>query len=429
MSATLEEALIGNYGSDFLPNLQNIKQEAKSAFIKNGLPKFREEEYKFTPIAKTLEKNFSFKNQVSQEIGLPDLAGQLIEDSAVNQIIFVNGVYSSTLSKFEQTDGLIIKSLKQAAVDHADNVEKYFGKLSDVTIDSFAALNTALTQDGIYIEVLKNTNLATPFYIYYVNTAQNAETHSFPRNLIIANSNSKITLVEKAITLGNNNAFLNVMAEVVVHENAHVHQVRLQNDRNNAYEVTQTQVNQTSNSNYSAYTISLSGGMIRNNLNITSDGQNCESNMYGLYLLNEKTHVDNHTVVDHKQPNSYSNELYKGVLDDKSKGVFNGKIFVRQEAQKTNAFQSNNNILLSDSATLNTKPQLEIWADDVKCSHGCTSGQLDKEAIFYLQARGISKQKAIGMLLYAFANDVVDKIPVEGIKTYLDNIVSRRLNS
>ncbi|MEL6560615.1 MAG: Fe-S cluster assembly protein SufD [Bacteroidota bacterium] len=428
MSGALEEALIGNLGGDDLPLLQQFKEEARSEFIRKGLPKFREEEYKFTPIAKTLEKNFSFQsNNKKQEVDASTLEAVKIDPAAEINLFFINGVFSKEHSVIKDTDGLIIKDMKSASVENKEQVLAHFGKLHDE--DSFTSLNTALTQDGSYIEVEKNASIETPVYIYHINTATEVEAYSFPRNLFIGNISSKVTVIEKTVTLGGNNAFLNSLNEIFVRENAHFNHIRIQNDTENAYEVTQSKVYQEDNSNYSSFTFTLSGGMIRNNLNIISDGQNCESNMYGLYLLNGKTHADNHTSVDHKQPNSYSNELYKGILDGKSRGVFNGKIYVRQEAQKTNAFQSNNNILLADSATLNTKPQLEIWADDVKCSHGCTSGQLDEEAIFYLQARGISKEKAMGMLLYAFANDVVEKLPTEAVKNYLDEIVSNRLNS
>jgi Fe-S cluster assembly protein SufD len=184
---------------------------------------------------------------------------------------------------------------------------------------------------------------------------------------------------------------------------------------------------QASSSNFKTFTFSLNGAMVRNNLNIKLDGEGIDTYMNGLYLLKGKTHVDNHTVVDHLKPNCHSSELYKGIMDGNSKGVFNGKIFVRQHAQKTNAFQSNKNILLSDTATINTKPQLEIWADDVSCSHGCTTGQLDMDALFYLQARGIKKEKAKAMLLHAFASDVLETVANEAIKTYLENIITERL--
>ncbi|MEL7146728.1 MAG: SufD family Fe-S cluster assembly protein, partial [Bacteroidota bacterium] len=260
-------------------------------------------------------------------------------------LVFVNGIFNDDLSKITPQDGLTVKSMEHATTENNDAILNFFGKMADS--DSFSSLNTALTQDGVFVEAAKNTDAELPIYIYYINTAQDVEVFSTPRNLFVANEGSSVKLIEKNITLGAHNSFTNSVTEVFVKENAAVHHIKVQNDVVNSYEVVQTRVHQESNSNYSAYTISLSGGMIRNNLNIVSDGQNCESNMYGLYLLKDKTHVDNHTSVDHRSPNSYSNELYKGVMDGHSKGVFNGKIFVRQEAQKTNAFQSNNNILLS----------------------------------------------------------------------------------
>jgi Fe-S cluster assembly protein SufD len=192
--------------------------------------------------------------------------------------------------------------------------------------------------------------------------------------------------------------------------------------------VANTLIRQANSSHVNTFTLTLNGQLVRNNFGIAIDGEHCESHFHGLYLLNNTTLADNHTVVDHKKPNSFSNEIYKGVMDGNSKGIFNGKIFVRPQAQKTNAFQSNRNILLTDTATINTKPQLEIWADDVKCSHGCTSGQLDEEALFYLQSRGIPKQKAKAMLLYAFAAEVFAPIKNEVLKNYIDHLVAERLH-
>ncbi len=201
----------------------------------------------------------------------------------------------------------------------------------------------------------------------------------------------------------------------------------LQNDCENASQVNRTYVNQKRDSVYSNYVFSLSGEIIRNNLHISLDDENTIGNMYGLYLLDGKEHVDNHTVVDHRFPNCESNELYKGVLAGNSIGVFNGKIFVRQDAQKTNAYQQNRNLLISDNATINTKPQLEIWADDVKCSHGCTVGQLDEEQLFYLRSRGIDTDSARALMVYAFASEIVEKQPIEGLKEYLFNAISKKL--
>jgi Fe-S cluster assembly protein SufD len=239
---------------------------------------------------------------------------------------------------------------------------------------------------------------------------------------------SQLSVIEKSDSIGKQPVFHNFTEEWVVSEKAHLEYCKIQNDDNNHYQITNTVIHQHSTSLLNTFTLTLAGQLIRNNLNIIIDGEHCESHFYGLYLLNGNTLADNHTVVDHRKPNSFSNELYKGIMDGNSKGVFNGKIFVRPHAQKTNAFQSNRNILVSDHASVNTKPQLEIWADDVKCSHGCTSGQLDEEAMFYLRSRGISAPTAQAMLLYAFAREVLTPIQNESLKSYLDQLIAERLH-
>ncbi len=429
-STQIENSLVAIYNDSQLSALKDIKSEALKAFKTIGLPPLKTEEYKFTPVTKVLDKNFGELKSTSHQFSKKDITERIIDPQATINFIFVNGRFEKNLSDLNDLpEGVVLKDLEQALQDNPDEVKKHFGKYADYNVDPFTALNTALASNGIFLSLEKNVVVETPIYIYYFNDATSTEGHSFPRNLIVAKQGSQVTFVEKAITIGENNSFFNPLSEIVVEENAHVHHVKIQNDNTKSYEVCNTQVHQVSNSNYSSYVISLNGALIRNNLNIVSDGQNCESNMYGLYLLDGETHVDNHTTVDHRQPNSNSNELYKGIMDDSSRGVFNGKIYVRQAAQKTNAFQSNNNILLSDNATINTKPQLEIWADDVKCSHGCTTGQLDEDAVFYLQARGIDKVKAKAMLLYAFAHDLVEKIPVQIIRDRLDNFIFERLEN
>jgi Fe-S cluster assembly protein SufD len=250
---------------------------------------------------------------------------------------------------------------------------------------------------------------------------------SVNRNLIVVGKSSELTVLEKFDSTGSAN-FSNSVTEAVVAENAGFNLYSIQNDNGPRYQFGLTQIYQSNFSRVNTYTFTLSGKLVRNNLQFVLDGEGIESHMYGLYLLANDTLADNHTVVDHRKPNSFSNEMYKGVMDGSSKGVFNGKIYVRPNAQKTNAFQANRNILLTDKATVNTKPQLEIWADDVKCSHGCTTGQLDEEALFYLQARGVSKETAQAMMLYAFAGEVLDNVKHPVIKEYLDNVISERLH-
>ena len=277
------------------------------------------------------------------------------------------------------------------------------------------------------IELAANQELELPIFVYFVNDASQKNTLSQVRNYISVGENSRCTVVENYITKGENPNLTNVLTSINVEKYANVKHYKIQADAKSQFQVGSTHAKQADNSSFTNTTISLAGKLIRNDLRIIS-GEHCESFMNGLYLLNEKTHVDNHTVIDHQRPNSYSNETYKGVLDGKSRAVFNGKIFVRQAAQKTNAFQSNKNVLLSDDAILNTKPQLEIWADDVKCSHGATTGKLDEEALFYLQARGIPKQKAKALLLQAFAEEVLDSIEIDVLKEFLTNEIENRLS-
>ena len=234
-------------------------------------------------------------------------------------------------------------------------------------------------------------------------------------------------LAEAFRSIGENATFTNSVTEFVVAEEANVHYYKIQNESDKSYHIGTTSVIQESKSVFTANTVTANGGFVRNNLNIKIDGEYAEANMFGLYIPNGKQHVDNHTVVDHAKPNSNSNELYKGILKDRSTGVFNGKIFVRQDAQKTNAFQSCKNVLLSEDASMNTKPQLEIWADDVKCSHGTTTGQLNEDALFYMQARGIAKDTARALLTLAFAQDVIDKFEIVAIKEYLQELISEKI--
>jgi Fe-S cluster assembly protein SufD len=251
---------------------------------------------------------------------------------------------------------------------------------------------------------------------------------SQPRTLIYVAANAEVKLVEEEVTIGTSDSFINKVSEIVVEENAQVSIYKIQNEDSHSSCVKTTHVRQLGVSKVNSVTITLNGGVIRNNLNFILEAPGCESNMYGLYCVKGNTHVDNHTIVDNQQPHSLSNELYKGIIDENATGVFNGKIFVRQDAQKTNAYQSNKNVLLSDTATVNTKPQLEIFADDVKCSHGCTIGRLDDEALFYLQARGIGEKAAKALLLHAFAVEILDKIELEPIRQYVDQIISERLD-
>lgn len=403
-----------------------LRSEALELFQQLGLPAPKSEEYKYTPITRYLEKNFTFTPSPASG-PLSDVKQFFIPGLDANIIVFIDGVYSKENSSVSSEE-IKIANLEDALAERNEIALQHFAKYSNNKADALTAWNTAGWNDGLFIHVPDNTVVEKPVVIYHIVNGTAGEVVAINRNLVIVGRNSQVTIIEKFDSTGNANHFLNLVSEIIVNENAGIDLYSIQNDNNNRYQYNLTEICQKKSSRVNTYTFTLDGKFYRNNLHLALDGEGIESHMYGLYLLDKDTLTDNHSVVDHKKPNSFSNELYKGIMDGNSKGVFNGKIFVRPNAQKTNAFQANRNILLTDTATVNTKPQLEIWADDVKCSHGCTTGQLDEEALFYLQTRGINKDTARAMMLYAFAGELIDQVKHPVLKGYLDGIVSNRLH-
>jgi Fe-S cluster assembly protein SufD len=406
-----------------------VRKTALEVFQQLGLPGNKHEEYKHTPIARELEKNFSFQQPAADPL-LNDVREYLIPDLEANVIVFLNGIYSPVHSSVTAPASQIsIENLSEALASKNILAVEHFNQHIGQRSDAFAAWNTADWNAGVFIHVPDKAVVEKPVVFLYINDSTSGEVIATNRNLIVTGKNSEVTIVEKFNSAGAANHFTNLVNEIVVSDNARLEYYSIQNDRGHRYQFTQTEIYQKNSSRVNTYTFNLQGKLLRTNLHLIIDGEGIESHMYGLYLLTGDSVADNHTVVDHKRPNSLTNELYKGIMDESSRGVFNGKIFVRPQAQKTNAFQANRNILLSDKATVNTKPQLEIWADDVKCSHGCTTGQLDEEALFYLRARGIDKNAARAMMLYAFAGEITEKIPHAGIRAYVDMAISERLQN
>lgn len=405
----------------------SLRKEAINAFKESGLPWPKHEEYKYTAIAKRMEKSINFEalnaeNKVSDDF----IAAKLFEVEDANQLVFINGVYSERHSKIvSDKKALQIQSLNDAIQHNCEELTGLTKHFDNLEKDAFNYLNTAFAHEGLYIKIAKGKAVEEPILIYYFSS-ENA--FAQPRNIILAEANAQAKFSEAHYT-ENGISFNNTLSQFVLQQDAIVDHYKIQMDNDESILIAGTQAVHLGKSIFNSVCISLSGGMIRNNIEITQKAEHCESNMYGLYMLGGKSHVDNHTIVDHTAPNSESNELYKGIMEGKATAVFNGKIFVRQAAQKTNAFQSNRNVLLSDSATVNTKPQLEIWADDVKCSHGCTVGQLDQEQLIYLRTRGISKASARAMLLAAFAEDVLNHIKIEPIHAFLTSIIIERLEN
>ncbi|WP_420316043.1 Fe-S cluster assembly protein SufD [Ekhidna sp.] len=390
-----EPAILENLTGTFQGN--GVQKKALEMLNEVGLPHRKSEAYKFTPITTTLEKNIDFTAEGSNSFD----SSKLYKEQG-SHLVFINGVLSKEHSKIDTK--LHVKVVTVSEGKH----------------DPFSLLNAAYAKEEIHIE----SGYDDPVFIYHFNT----NGLSNPRIKVKVKDGHTFRIVEKLITPEGTKTFTNSYIEFTVGKNAFGYHTKIQNYNQSTYSHETVFAHVSRDAHFYNSTFSFAGAMVRNNLTINLEDENCEGHMYGLFLLDNKSHVDNNTSVDHLKPNSFSNELYKGILDEKSTGVFNGKIYVRQDAQKTNAFQSNNNILLSEEATLHTKPQLEIWADDVKCSHGCTCGQLDEDAIFYLRARGIDEKNAKAMILNAFATETMNEVKVDSIKDEIQGLIDQKLS-
>lgn len=408
--------LLANVGTGF----EQVRAAGKEAFQDQGFPTNKSEEYKFTAITKKLEQSIqNFAPAGAFEVTADQVKANVFEGYAGDVLVFANGHFQPSLSS--TIEGVEVALLSEKA-------DTAIGSIAKPGKDPFCALNQSSFEGGIFISVPKKAQIQKPILLLNFFKANGGQVIQ-PRVWIEAGDFAEVTFINHSVNLSDTPYFANKVMELKGGLNTQIRCYNLQNEGKNAIEVSTTETDIQKDGRFTSVNISLSGELVRNNLSINILGSNSEGNMYGLYLLNGKSHVDNHTNMDHTVAHSESNELYKGILADSSRGVFNGKIFVRQDAQKTNAFQQNNNILLSEDAVVNTKPQLEIWADDVKCSHGCTTGQLDEEALFYLQARGIAKDQAKGLLLYAFAGEVLDHITDESFREYCIAQVQGRLGS
>lgn len=399
--------------------IQRSRKEALALFNQKGLPDLKNEEYRHTPLSRTLEKVMDF-SRPGVKGNVSEVKPYLIDGLDASIAVFINGEFSKTHSSIDSD--LEVISMESAIDADLPGLQTSF------QTDAFTAWNTAAWSSGVMIRVPDQVVVRKPLLLLYIYDTRQGASFSFIRNLIRTGKNSQVEIIEKVEAVGEGLFFSNVVNEGVAEENSRLSWTSIQNSSGHHLHYGHTVIQQLNSSHVECNTYSLNGEFIRNNLSLTIDGRNCEGHMYGLYLLKGKTFVDNHTVMDHRKADSFSNEMYRGVLGDQSRAVFNGKIFVRPNAQKTNAFQANRNILLTDQAVVHTKPQLEIWADDVKCSHGCTTGQLDNEALFYLRSRGIPESEARGMLLYAFVYETFGHLRNEALKKYITELVGQRLH-
>jgi len=410
-------------------SLDKFREHAFQAFSTMGIPGSKHEEWKYTRIAGLFNKEFQLPaDPLTGSITAADLDKlRLPGHEQANEMVFVNGFYSFALSRI-RSKGVRVIALEEAAKNEfQDFVSKWLGDSGQYLKDGINALNTAFVYGAVFIHIARGQHIDHPLYIYHITDARSVNILSQPRSLMHVNEGAHVQVVESYATLGSNESFTNQVMEIVVESEARLEYYKIQNDGSNTNQVSTTHIRQIGKSFSHAVTISLNGGLVRNNMNVILDAKNCEAHLYGLYFQSGHSHIDNHTIVDNIKPNCLSNELYKGILNDQATGVFNGKIFVRQPAQKTNAYQSNKNILLSDTCSVNTKPQLEIFADDVKCTHGCTVGRLNEEGLFYLQSRGISEKTARNLLLGAYASDILEQVKPEALREQVEKLISHRL--
>jgi len=402
--------------------LQALHKGGIAHFAELGFPTTQHEEWRFTnvaPIAKTHWRMPETQARVSEK----DIARILFPNISGKRLVFVDGRFVKELSSKESSgaNSLRLMSLHEAVRSTFPLVTHSLARYARYDENAFAALNTAFLEDGAVIVAPSRVVEAEPIYVLYLSTASAPNTVTHPRTVIIAQRDSHVRVIEHHATLGEATTFTNAVTEMVLEESAHVEHCKIQEESLRGYHTATIHSHQARRSRSLLHSISIGAAITRNNVNVVLDGERAEATLNGLYVGRDTQLVDHHTSIYHNKPNCPSHEYYHGILDGRSQGVFNGKIFVRPEAQKTDAKQTNRNLLLSDDATVDTKPQLEIFADDVKCTHGATIGQLDPESIFYLRARGISLETARKMLLHAFASEIVNRISIEPLRVELDN--------
>jgi len=411
--------------------LQPLRKAGIVCFAELGFPTLRDEDWRFTNVAPIEKLPFV----PAKEIAANGAESQLLGKAAFtklsgNRLVFVNGFFSAKLSNLTPANkGVRIENLSTALAKDSALIEKHLGKYAKTAGNSFAALNQAFFSDGAFIFVPQGVEVAEPVQLIYISSAKhNGETIQ-PRNLIIAEANSKLTVVESYISTNGTSYFTNAVTEIVAGDNASLEHVKLQDEAGNAFHVATIAGEFGKTSNVNVHSCALGAKISRNNIRTKLAGEGLECVLNGLYLTKDDQIADHHMIVEHAQPHCASHEYFNGILDDKSKGVFHGRIYVHAIAQKTDAKQTNKNLLLSDDATADTKPQLEIYADDVKCTHGATIGQLNDESIFYLRARGIPENTARRMLIHAFAGEIVERVKCAAVREELDKIVWDRLEA
>ncbi|MFV0248475.1 MAG: Fe-S cluster assembly protein SufD [Tenacibaculum sp.] len=428
----LKEKLLSSYvafenGLNTNSDIHEIRNKALQNFEELGFPSKKLEAWKYTSLQSILNCDYNIFHHREIAIGLAEVKKYFVHDIESYKIVFINGKYSSFLSETTH-EGMDICLLSAAIAKpkYKEVIQKYFNKVA--VQDSMTSLNTAYASEGAFIHIPKGIEVEKPIQIINFATGSEVAVMLQPRNLIVVDTQAQVQIIERHQSLTSNAALTNSVSEIYSHEQASVDYYKIQNDHSRASLIDNTFIEQQKHSTCSVHTFSLGGTVTRNNLNFFQKGKGVNSILKGITITENKQLVDHYTLVHHTEPNCESHQDYKGIFNDRSTGVFNGKVIVEKEAQKTNAYQQNNNILVSEKATVNAKPQLEIFADDVKCSHGCTTGQLDQQALFYMQQRGIPKKEGKALLMYAFANTVLESVKIPAVKKRITQFIADKLH-
>lgn len=424
------EALFKDETAKGAEGLHSIRRAAQAHFSRLNFPTPREESWRFTNVAPLVKIPFHPAYAYALDgLSVWHLEPFLFDAPQWTRLVFVNGLFSKELSFFSPLSGRVrVRSLAEALATEAEEIRPYLARYAEYDNNAFTALNTAFLRDGALVQAPDGATLTEPIHLVFLATERPAATVSYPRTLILMGRSSQATVIESYIGLSENASFLNAVSEIVVGEGAVLDHYKIQRQSACGFFIGATQVHQERRSFFSHFSLDLGSALARTHLNVRLNAEGGECALNGLYLLSGDQLADNHTLIDHVKPHGTSHEVYKGILSERSKAVFNGKIIVRKDAQQTDAHQLNKNLLLSDHALVNTTPQLEILADDVKCTHGATVGQLDEDSIFYFKSRGLDEETARRLLTYGFATDVINRIKSEPIRTSLHSLVRAQLD-
>jgi Fe-S cluster assembly protein SufD len=415
--------------SPTVPWLELVRGSAIDRFEQLGFPSVHEEEWKYTNLATLAKQSFVPATRADQ-LSI-DSARFVYPETATAHLVVVNGFLSEELSVKTGLESVVAVDLLNAVADARYNkaARSYLARNAGYRDNGLAALNTAFLQSGLFLWIPKNVKVETPIQVTFLTDAESADSANFPRLLVIAEENSSATLIETFVSTREQQYFTNAIAEIVIKDGARLEHYRVQRESSEAFHLSLTSAELGRSSSYDTTSINLGARLSRHDISVVLDHEGAECWVDGLYLVGANQHSDTHSVIDHKQPHCNSHQLYKGILDDNGRAVFNGKIFVREGAQKTDAMQTNKNLLLSPLARVDTKPQLEIYADDVKCAHGAAVGQIDQEELFYLETRGLNPELGRSLLTYGFAEEVIGKIKIDSIRAQLDEFVLKQLHA